>query len=299
MTALAQSHSTRTASPQTTRPTVVKLHPHIGAEVRGVDLSQPLDDETRDFVRKAFADNIVLVFRDQKINSQDQKRFASYFGPVAERLVPPDPSRVKNVPEWNDLMIISNEKDEEGNALGALGQGEMWFHTDKCYVERPHRASFLFGLEIPTEGGHTRFASLCEAWNRLPEEMKKDLDGKVVMQGHEYSAGRRINIDVPLDKIHHHRQPLVVTNPDSGRKGLYVSTQNTMWIEGMDRATSEETLNKLFDLVEAPDIIYEHVWQVGDLLMWDNLSCLHARTDWPKEQVRKLRRCTVIGDSLL
>ena len=299
MTALAHSHSAHTAELQKASPSVVKLHPHIGAEVRGVDLSHPLDDETRDFVRKAFADNIVLVFRNQNITAQDQKRFASYFGPVAERLIPPDPSRVKNAPEWNDLMIISNEKDEDGNALGALGQGEMWFHTDKCYVERPHRASFLYGLEIPTEGGHTKFASLCEAWNRLPESLKNELDGKTIMQGHEYSAGRRINIDAPLDKIHHHRQPLVVTNPDSGRKGLYVATQNTMWIEGMDRAASEDMLNRLFDLVEAPDIIYEHVWQVGDLLMWDNLSCLHARTDWPKEQVRKLRRCTVIGDKLI
>jgi taurine dioxygenase len=196
-------------------------------------------------------------------------------------------------------MIISNETDEEGNALGALGQGEMWFHTDKCYVERPHRASFLYGLEIPTDGGHTRFASLCEAWNRLPDSLKQELDGKTIMQGHEYSAGRRINIDASLDKIHHHRQPLVVTNPDSGRKGLYVATQNTMWIEGMERSASEAMLNRLFDLVEAADIIYEHIWQVGDLVMWDNLSCLHARTDWPKEQVRKLQRCTVIGDKLL
>ena len=299
MTALAPSHSTRMATSPSTHPRVVKLHPHIGAEVIGVDLSKPLADETVSFVRKAFADNIVLVFRNQKITSGDQKRFASYFGPVAERLIPPDPSRVKHVPSWDDLMIISNEKDEEGNALGALGQGEMWFHTDKCYVERPHRASFLYGLEIPTDGGHTRFASLCEAWNRLPDSLKHELDGKTIMQGHEYSAGRRINIDAPLDKIHHHRQPLVVTNPDSGRKGLYVATQNTMWIEGMERSASEAMLNTLFDLVEAADIIYEHIWQVGDLVMWDNLSCLHARTDWPKEQVRKLQRCTVIGDKLL
>ena len=299
MTALAETQVAKhTAPPASAAPSVKKLHPCIGAEVQGVDLSEPLDDKTLAFVRKAFADNIVLVFRNQKISSEDQKRFAGYFGPVAERLIPPDPKRV-NAPDWNDLMIISNEKDEEGKALGALGQGEMFFHTDKCYVERPHRASFLYGLQIPTEGGHTRFASLYEAWNRLPDDLKKELDGKIVMQGHEYGVGRRLNIDAPLDKIHHHRQPLVVTNPDSGRKGLYVATQNTMWIEGMDRAASEALLNKLFDLVEAPDIIYEHVWQVGDLLMWDNLSCLHARTDWPKEQLRKLRRCTVIGDKLM
>ena len=66
------------------------------------------------------------------------------------------------------------------------------------------------------------------------------------------------------------------------RKGIYVSSQNTMWIEGMERSESEALLNQLFDRVEDPDIIYEHIWEVGDLIMWDNLSCLHARTDWPR-----------------
>ena len=286
------------ASSAHAKPRVTRLHPVIAAEVRGLDLSEPLDDEAIAFVRKAFAENIVLVFRDQDLTPQDQKRFASYFGPVAERLKPPDPSRAGNSPNWDELMIISNEVDRNGKPLGSLGDGEMWFHTDKCYVERPHRASFLYALELPSEGGHTKFSSLCEAWDRLPAAMKARLEGRMVMQGHEYGVGRRLNIDAPLDKIHHHRQPLVVTNPDSGRKGIYVSSQNTMWIEGMERADSEALLDELFGLVEAPDIVYEHVWQDGDLVMWDNLSCLHARTDWPKEQVRKLRRCTVIGEKL-
>jgi taurine dioxygenase len=280
-------------------PRVEKLHPYIGAQVHGVDLSKPLDERTAQLIKQAAADFTVLLFRNQKISSDDQRRFASLFGPVAERLKPPEKSGVKQTPTWNDdLMIISNETNAEGEALGALGQGEMWFHTDKCYVERPHRFSFLYGMQIPTEGGHTKFSSLCEAYDRLPEHLKKQFEGKMVMQGHQYGAGRRIDITADLSTIHHHRQPLVVTNPDSGRKGIYVSSQNTMWIEGMERSESEAVLNQLFERVEDPDIIYEHVWEVGDLIMWDNLSCLHARTDWPKEQLRKLRRCTVIGDKL-
>ena len=288
----------RTATDQT-RPSVTRLHPMIGGQVHGVDLSKPLDEDTLRFVKQASAEFTVLLFRQQTITSADQRRFASYFGPVAERLKPPEKSGVSQVPTWKeDLMIISNETDAEGNALGALGQGEMWFHTDKCYVERPHRFSFLYGIELPTDGGHTKFASLCAAYDRLPEQLKREFEGKMVMQGHQYGAGRRIDINADLSTIHHHRQPLVVTNPDSGRKGLYISSQNTMWIEGMERAESEALLNDLFERVESPDIIYEHVWQLGDLIMWDNLSCLHARTDWPKEQLRKLRRCTVIGDKL-
>lgn len=279
-------------------PRVAKLHPYIGAEIHGLDLSRPLDEATIRFIKQAWADHIVLLFRNQSLTVEQQRDFASHFGPLAERLVPPDPEKAKNAPNWKEMMIISNEVGPDGEPLGALGQGEMWFHTDKCYVERPHRFSFLYGLVIPSEGGHTKFASLVAAYDRLSDEMKKKLDGKMVMQGHEYGAGRRLNIDADLAKVHHHRQPLVVKNPWSGRKGLYVASQNTMWIEGMARDESERTLNALFDLCESPDLIYEHVWKVGDFIMWDNLSCLHARTDWPKEELRKLRRCTVIGDKL-
>ena len=179
-------------------------------------------------IRRASAESIVLLFRNQTITSADQRRFASYFGPVAERLKPPEKSGVKHLPNWNDdLMIISNEVNAEGEALGALGQGEMWFHTDKCYVERPHRFSFLYGIEIPTEGGHTKFASLCAAYDRLPEQLKKDFEGKMVMQGHQYGAGRRIDINADLSTIHHHRQPLVVTNPELGAQEVSTSPVRT------------------------------------------------------------------------
>jgi taurine dioxygenase len=105
-------------------------------------------------------------------------------------------------------------------------------------------------------------------------------------------------LDVSLESIHHCAQPIVVTNPGSGRKGLYVARQNTMWIEGMDRAESDALLERLFELTEDPAIVYEHIWRPGDLLMWDNLACLHARTDWPQRETRTLRRCTVEGDRL-
>jgi len=117
-------------------------------------------------------------------------------------------------------------------------------------------------------------------------------------QGHEYSVGRRLNLDVDLAKILHFRQPIVVTNPGSGRKAVYVSRQNTMWIEGMDCAESDALLERLFDIAEDPANTYEHVWRLGDLMMWDNLACLHARTDWPEGQMRTLRRCTVEGERL-
>ena len=195
------------------------------------------------------------------------------------------------------MLLVTDKVDAMAND-GALGHGEMWFHSDKCYHRKPHRASFLYGMEIPSEGGHTKFSSSYAAYEKLPADVKKRIDGAMVMQGHQYTTGRRIDLTVDIETMHHCRQPIVVTNPGSGRKGLYVTSQNTMWIEGMDRDESEALLTTMFDIAEDPSIIYEHVWRVGDLVMWDNLACLHARTDWPSDQRRTLRRCTVEGEPL-
>ena len=278
---------------------VAKLHPVIGAEIRGIDLRDPLDSRTVGQIKDAWHRHTVLVFRDQVLSEDDQRRFASYFGPVAKR-VPPraGATGADTLVEWDDMLLITDNVNAAGKPIGALGHGEMWFHTDKCYHRRPHRASFLYGIEIPTEGGHTKFSSSYAAYEKLPADLKRRLDGAWVMQGHQYSAGRRIDLTVDIATMHHCRQPIVVTNPGSGRKGLYVASQNTMWIEGMDRDESEALLLKLFDVAEDPSIIYEHVWRVGDLVMWDNLACLHARTDWPSEQRRTLRRCTIEGEPL-
>ena len=278
--------------------TVTPLHPVIGAEIGGVDLSRELDAATIETIRHAWHEHSVLLFRGQDISGEDQLRFAGHFGPIAARHKPKDGASHHDSPEWTNLMPISDKRDEDGKALGGLGHGEMWFHSDKCYHQRPHRASFLYGIEIPTEGGHTKYSSLYAAYENIPADLKKRLEGARVMQGYDYGCDQRLNLDVNLDNIFHYSQPIFVTNPGSGRKVLYVSRLNSMWIEGMDRDESEAILAQLFDISEDPAIIYEHVWQPGDLLMWDNLACLHARTTWPDDQTRMLRRCTTLGETL-
>lgn len=278
--------------------TVTPLHPVIGAEIGGVDLSRDPDPAIIEAIRDAWHKHTVLLFRGQKISGDDQLRFAAHFGPIASRHKPKPGASASDSPEWTNLMPISDKKDESGKAIGALGHGEMWFHTDKCYHQAPHRASFLYGIEIPTEGGHTKFASLYAAYDKIPADLKRRLQGKMVMQGYDYAASARLNLDVNLDNIFHFVQPIFLRNPGSGRMALYVSRLNSMWIEGMDRDESEKILSQLFDLTEDPSNYYEHVWRPGDLVMWDNLACLHARTDWPDGQPRELRRCTTVGAPL-
>ena len=278
--------------------TVTPLHPVIGAEIGGVDLSQELDATTVDAIRKAWHEHSVLLFRGQNITGEHQLRFAAQFGTVAERHKPKPGATPTDAPDWTNLMPISNKRDADGKPLGGLGQGEMWFHSDKCYHERPHRASFLYGIEIPSDGGHTKFASLYGAYDRIPDDLKHRLEGARVMQGYDYGSDSRLDLNVNLDNIFHYSQPTFVTNPGSGRTALYVSRLNSMWIEGMDRDESEAILTQLFDITEDPANVYEHVWRPGDLVMWDNLACLHARTDWPDDQSRMLRRCTTLGEPL-
>ena len=277
---------------------ITKLHPFIGAEVRGVDLSRPLDAAALREIKDAWHEHAVLVFRDQNLTEDDQRRFASYFGPIAKRVPPPKGSIKVNTVAWDDMMMITDHVDKDGKPVGSLGHGEMYFHTDKCYHRRPHRATFLYGIEIPSEGGHT---IVLEHVCRLRQSAA---GAEAAAQRRDGDAGlpirrRQAHQSQPQSEGHPHcAQPIFLTNPGSGRKGLYVATLNTMWIEGMDPEESEGILLEMFDIVEDPSIIYEHDWRVGDLVMWDNLACLHARTDWPQEQTRTLRRCTVEGEPL-
>src|SRR5438477_524843 len=193
---------------------VKKLQPVIAAEVSGVDLSHPLDEETIRRIKEAWHQHTVLVFRNQNLTEDDQRRFATYFGPIAQRVQPRSgASGLDASPDWNEMMLVSDNVDANGNPIGSLGHGEMWFHSDKCYHRRPHRASFLYGIQIPTEGGHTKFSSLYAAYDNLPADLKRQLDRAMVMQGHEYSPGRRIRLDRDIETMHHCVQPIVLTVP--------------------------------------------------------------------------------------
>jgi len=277
---------------------LVKLAPTIGAEVRGLDLGRDIDAETGAALRAALAEHSVLLVRGQKLSEDAQFAFARLFGDIADRVQPPVEKRAYRADPKNRMQLITDRVDEEGKPLGSLGDGEMWFHTDKCYVAKPHRASFLYAVEIPSEGGHTKFASLYEAYRRLPDALRRRLEGRKVLQLYDYGKAGAPDLDQRLEDLLHYWQPIFVTNPDSGRKAVYVSRLMSVRIEGMDDAESRAVLDEISDIVEAPDNVYEHAWTPGDIIVWDNLSSVHARTAWPADERRTLRRCTIKGGAL-
>ena len=277
--------------------TLLPLSPACGAEVRGLDLRQTLDAGTMAAVRKAFDDNIVLVFRKQELTESDQLRAAEIFGKVALRKRPvngPGPGGDFDTP----FMLVTNIV-ENGKSIGAFGDGEMWFHHDTSYYPEPHRATLLYAMKLTSWGGETCFSNMYKAYEMIPRSLRDRLEGKKVLQMHDYKRRERIDVDAAdLSKIRHHEQPVFVTHPATGKKALYVSRLMTARIEGFSRADSDAILEDLFDISEDPSIVYEHKWELGDMVVWDNWCSIHARKDFPREEPRLMRRLTIEGQAL-
>lgn len=274
------------------------LSPAIGVEVRGLNISKPVDHEVGSALRQAWAENSILLVRGQDLTEDEQFAYAQIYGQVAARVKPPVEKRTYRADPDNPMQLVTNKLDNEGKPIGSLGDGEMWFHTDKCYVEKPHRASFLYAVEIPAVGGHTKFASLYNGYDCLPFLLRQKLEGRKVLQMYDYTKTAPGDLGQPLENLLHYWQPVFVSNPDTRRKAVYISRLMSIRIEGYSDDESRALINEVSDIVEAPQNIYEHVWTPGDIIIWDNLSCLHARTDWPREQPRTLRRVTIEGEIL-
>jgi len=265
------------------------LAPAIGAEIIGVDLSAPMSEAVFAKVLDCWHHNLVILFRDQHLTEDDQVRFGERFGPPAV-------SHTRRYTTKNPaVMLISNIR-ENGQQIGALPDGEMHFHTDQCYQERPAMASILYALEIPSQGGNTLFANAYRAYETLPAAMKMRIEGRNALNAYDYDnasmkSGTKLGEGVPS-----YWHPIVRTHPATGRKALYVNRLMTVAVEGLSDSEGDALLNALFDHQEQPQFIYEHVWRPHDLLMWDNRCTLHARTDFSATERRLMRRLTILGE---
>ena len=274
--------------------TVHKLVPAVGAEVSGVDLSQPLDDAAFAAIKRAWYEHSVLLFRKQALDDLREVAFAARFGELAETLKHYDSGHAHPA-----IMYVTNEK-KDGKYTGALPDGEMYFHSDMCYLERPSMATMLYAIAIPPEGGNTIFAGMYAAYDALPSDLKNRLEGRFAVNSYEpgYGASNvKMRIHTPpSEETRSYAHPIFRTHPATGRKAIYVNRLMTEYIVDMPRAESDALLQRLFDHQEQPQFQYEHRWQIGDLLMWDNRCTLHARRDFDAAHLRKLRRVTIKGE---
>ncbi len=268
------------------------LSPAIGAEVIGLDLSQPLGDSTLAAVRAAWLEHQVLLFRGQTLTEAEQVRFASYFGePVGSRSA----VRVDQRPDADPrVMLISNVR-ENGKLIGTLPDGELQFHANSVFLEKPLMGATLFAVELPGTGGNTIFANATTAYDALSEADKQKLDGLKAINAFDYATQVRTGRFDPTSGPHA-VHPVVRTHPETGRKAIFVNRLMSQDIIGLDARESDALLERLWALCERPAYSYEHVWQLGDLLIWDNRCTQHARTDFPAGERRLLRRVGIEGD---
>jgi taurine dioxygenase len=271
--------------------TVRQLSPAIGAEILGVDLRDPIDDTLRQKFLDAWHQHLIILLRNQTLDEDAQVRFAENFGPPAKTTSGRTYSGVKHP----SVMLVSNIR-EDGKPIGALPDGEMHFHTDQCHQEIPAKATLLYAIEIPSQGGNTLFANTYTAYETLPDDIKRRLEGRRALNAYDYNADVTIRRSEVPDGTPSQWHPVVRTHPATKRKALYVNRLMTRKIEGLPANESDELLNFLFDHQEQPKFVYEHVWRPGDIVMWDNRCTLHARTDFSDKERRLMRRVTILGE---
>jgi taurine dioxygenase len=273
---------------------VVPLSQHIGAEIRGLDLREKPDDETVRAIYRAWLDHVVLIFPEQKLSQEDFIRATGFFGQIGKLSRPP-----KYFPKGYSkllpgIMMISNIR-ENGEPIGALPDGEMMFHHDMIHAEVPSKATLLYAVEIPSTGGNTLFASGYAAYDTLDPAIRSRLEGKKAL--HHYNYGSTIKGDgrgteVFAEQVH----PVFRTHEDTGKKAVYVNRLMTVKVLEMAQHESAQLLNAVCDHAEKREFVYEHVWRVGDFLLWDNRCSSHARTDFPSTERRLMFRTTVEGN---
>jgi len=275
--------------------TVKKLAAPLGAEIGGVDLSRPLSAEVVEQIRNAWHEHLVLLFRGQTLSEEAQILFAEHFGVLQKRPRPASARAEVGVSDPELVMLVSNIR-ENGKPIGSLPDGEMQFHSDQCYLEKPAMGTFLYAIEVPSVGGDTLFLNLYKAYDTLAPEIKSRLAGLKAENIYLYGTTSRADLKPDLATTRHYAHPVVRTHPDTGRKALYINRLMTWKIVGMDEAESEALLTRLFDHMEQDRFIYAHKWRPGDLVLWDNRCALHARTDFSDRERRLLRRVVVAGE---
>lgn len=270
------------------------VSPLLGAEIRGLDLSQPLSDATAAALADALDRHLVLVFRDQRIGDADQVRVSRHFGPLDKAPIT-EHGRL-HAPGFEEVYVISNVT-EGGRPIGALGAGESVWHADMAYLETPPYASSLYALEVPDEGGNTGFISMYAAYDSLPADLRDRVDGLSLKHDSTTNSGGylRQGYEPPADlttspgTVH----PLVIRHPVTGRKALLLGRRPYAYIPGLPVAESEALLDRIWEAAVRPELAWHHRWRVEDLVMWDNRWTMHRRDPFPEHLRRRMHRTQI------
>ena len=298
--------------------TAEPLSEFLGAEIKGLDLSRPIDATARSELLELFWRHKVVVIRGQDVDPDGFIRFAEAFGPIEPFFI-----SAYNLPSHPQIYVLSNVR-KDGKPIGRDGAGTHW-HSDSTFTEKPSSVTLLHGVVVPARGGDTLFADTADAYERLDPATKALIDGKRAIHRYQrkefvFSGDRAVDeaeraeierlkalrlaeeaATAPSptaqrsnrepDRLH----PLVRTHPFTGRKALYLNDEMTVGIEGMPDAEAVPLLHRLCEAATDPDRVLRFKWRQGDIVAWDNAATVHTATFTPPDELRVMHRLTVEG----
>ena len=262
-----------------------------GAEIRGVNLAEPLGDNLLATLDRALGEYGVIFFRNQDLSPKQQMAVTLRFGELDPNVF----GETHGLDGHPGIVVISNV-EEDGREIGVKGAGNNW-HSDMCYDAIPPRGTILYAHEVPEKNGlplgDTCFAATNKAYEALPDAMKESLAGRRAV--FDFAARKRLNPITPeqIDRFPAVTHPVVRTHPITGEKCLYIMRDDTTSIEGMEQKEADLLIAALADHITRPEFIYRHQWQAGDLLIWDNCTVQHrAIQDYALPHIRLMHRTT-------
>jgi taurine dioxygenase len=269
----------------------------LGADIGGVDLCR-LGEDAFAAIHRAWLDNLVLRFRGQALTDAELIAFSRRFGELD--LAPVQETGRRFVEGMPELYIVSNVL-KDGEPIGSLGNGEAVWHTDMSYLPDPPKASVLYALEVPPAGGNTEFVNMYAVYEALNTDLKRDIADLRIKHDGTYNSGGYVRQGVtPTDDprespgIFH---PLVCTHPETRRRMLYLGRRRNAYIEGLEVAESEALLDALWAYPDRPEFAWHTIWQVGDLVLWDNRCTMHRRDPFDPAARRVMHRTQIKSEA--
>ena len=273
---------------------ITKLSPYVGAEATGVDLTKPIDAETRRRLNEAVVENTCLVVRDQHFTPEQFFEALKLFGEPM-----PQHNAQFSIPGLPMVNQLSNRNTDKTGKRIKVG---MKWHTDHTNHTYPPKYTVLYAVELPDSGGNTNVVNMRAGFESLPEDLKKRLDGMKTVNvrlGSAVKDAYNTNSIIAQAELKPEPvlQPLVRTNGDNGTKAIYCHPNKTENIVGMSPEDSQALIAEIVEKAVKPEFIYSHKWRLGDMFLWDNRSTMHkASFDYDNNQHRLMYRAMVKGE---
>jgi alpha-ketoglutarate-dependent taurine dioxygenase len=286
-----------TAEATRSRLSVRKLHPALGAEVRGLDMRNA-DPELLKGVHDLWMEHLVLVFPGQHVTDEEHVAFTRLLGKpeifhqdIIKSARVPEIFRVSNVDDQGVLMPPDHPVAKQ------VALAQFW-HTDSSYLQVPCTGALLHGIEVSRTGGETQFTNMYMVYEQLPERLKQQVEGRKARHNfgnlHTLTKLKEMTEEEKA-KVPAIWQPMVRRHPVTGRKSLYISPIYNDEVEGMDQASAKQLIDELTAFAGQDRFVYSHRWETDDIVMWDNRCTMHAVTPFDPRERRVMHRTTIVG----